>query len=52
MATANKNQTGYPGVITNLPEAQIAFEGARAWIMQGENRQLVFFEFEDGIDLP
>ncbi len=44
--------TAYPNVILSLPEAEIAFKGARAWIMQGENNQIVFFEFEEGVDLP
>jgi quercetin dioxygenase-like cupin family protein len=52
LTSTNNTQTGYPNVITNLPEAQIAFNGARAWIMQGENNQLVFFEFKEGMDLP
>ncbi len=52
MTSLNKTQTGYPDVITNLPAAEIGFEGAQAWIMQGENNQIVFFEFEDGMDLP
>jgi len=46
------SKSGYPELITNLPEAQIAFKGARAWIMQSDMRQLVFFEFDAGIDLP
>lgn len=43
---------GYPEVITRLPEAEITFEGARAWILQAETNQLVFFQFEAGTDLP
>ncbi|NLF88131.1 cupin domain-containing protein [Candidatus Bathyarchaeota archaeon] len=49
----NKQSAGYPDVLLNqLPEAHVAFEGARAWIMQSENTQLVFFTFEQGIELP
>ncbi len=45
--------TGYPEVlIQQLPEAKVPFDGTRAWIMQSENNQLVFFEFEAGMDLP
>lgn len=44
--------SGYPEVITRLPEAEIAFEGAKAWIMQAELSQLVFFEFEPDKQLP
>jgi quercetin dioxygenase-like cupin family protein len=39
-----KHVNGYPEVITCLPEADIPFKGIRAWIMQGEKHQLVFFE--------
>jgi hypothetical protein len=32
-------QSGYPEVlIKQLPEAQVAFKGARVWIMQSEKR--------------
>jgi quercetin dioxygenase-like cupin family protein len=44
--------SGYPDVITGLPQADVPFEGARAWILQAELSQLVFFEFEAGMDLP
>lgn len=33
-------------VITDLPEADIQFEGMKGWILQGERQQLVFFEME------
>jgi len=53
MANGKKaDVSGYPQVITGLPEAEVKFKGAKAWILQGEERQLVFFEFEVGIDLP
>ena len=44
--------TGYPGVITRLPEAQLQVEGAKAWILQAETSQLVFFQFPPGKCLP
>ncbi len=51
--TAKKqDNSSYPEVILHLPEAEVSFKGVKAWIMQGESRQLVFFEFEDGVDLP
>jgi quercetin dioxygenase-like cupin family protein len=52
LTSTNSTKTGYPDVITNLPEAQIAFKGAQAWIMQSINSQIVFFEFEEGMDRP
>jgi quercetin dioxygenase-like cupin family protein len=42
----------YPGVITLLPRAEIRVEGAKAWILQSEGSQLVFFEFEEGAKVP
>lgn len=44
--------SGYPETITCLPEAEIQFKGAKAWILQAESSQLVFFEFEAHMDLP
>jgi quercetin dioxygenase-like cupin family protein len=43
---------GYPKEITNLPEADLPFEGVRAWILQGENHQLVFFQMEKDAKVP
>jgi len=50
----NKNQpnSGYPDVITSLPEAEVSVAGGRAWILQSEMRQQVFFEFAADIELP
>lgn len=35
---------GFPTVITDLPEADMPFQGIKAWILQSENHQLIFFE--------
>jgi len=43
---------GFPNVITNLPEADVPFKGVRAWILQGDRHQLVFFEFESSAQVP
>ena len=43
---------GYPEVITRLPEADIALEGIRAWILQSDTSQMVFFEFEADAKVP
>jgi quercetin dioxygenase-like cupin family protein len=42
----------YPEVITRLPEADIRFEGVRAWLLQSEKHQLVFFEMETTARVP
>ncbi len=36
----------YPNIIKNLPEADIAFDGVRGWLLQGKDQQLVFFDIE------
>lgn len=36
----------FPKIIKDLPEAEIQFEGVRAWILQGKKHQLVFFEMQ------
>lgn len=43
---------GFPNVITDLPKADIQFKGARAWILQSEKHQLVFFEMEPSTQVP
>ena len=47
-----KAQSSFPDVITRLPQAECKFNGAKAWIHQGISSQLVFFQFEAGMDLP
>ena len=42
----NKPLLQYPEIITSLPEADMPFKGVKAWILQGEKHQLVFFEME------
>ena len=48
----NQHISGYPEVITRLPEANIPFEGVKAWILQADMSQLVFFEFEADAKVP
>ncbi|MCW4045472.1 MAG: cupin domain-containing protein [Candidatus Bathyarchaeota archaeon] len=52
MSNNSRKASGYPEVITQLPEADIQFRSARAWILQSAAEQLVFFEFEAGADVP
>ena len=47
-----KHIRGYPEVITFLPEADVQFKGIRAWILQGEKQQLVFFDMEPSTQVP
>jgi len=43
---------GFPEIITLLPEADMQFEGIRAWVLQGEKHQLVFFEMAPSARVP
>ena len=36
----------YPDIIKNLPEADVPLPGVQAWIAQGKDFQIVFFEIE------
>ena len=42
----------FPEFITNLPEADLPVEGARAWLVQGENGQVMFLIAEQQIQIP
>jgi len=53
MADLNRSSfRGYENVITDLPEADVQFEGIKAWILQGETHQLVFFQMEANARVP
>jgi len=52
MANSNSNFRGYAKVITDFPEADVQFEGIKAWILQGEAHQLVFFQMEANAIVP
>jgi quercetin dioxygenase-like cupin family protein len=47
-----KSSQDFPEVITGLPEADISFKGVKAWILQGEKHQLVFFEMDRSAQVP
>jgi quercetin dioxygenase-like cupin family protein len=42
----------FPKTIVDLGEADLPFEGATAYLSQGEDHQILFMEFEKDIDLP
>ncbi len=42
----------YPPIIADLPEADLPMAGARGWLLQGPNRQAVFFRLEPGTTVP
>ena len=47
-----RHTRGFPDVITRLPEADIQLKGVAAWILQGKEQQLVFFEMEPSAQVP
>lgn len=42
----------FPKPIVNLEEVDLPFEGAKAYLSQGENHQILFMEFKEDVDLP
>jgi len=38
--------TPYPEMIRDLPEIDVSLEGVRGWLLQGQNKQVVFFDIE------
>ena len=42
----------FPEIITNLPEADIPFEGLKSYLLQGESQQIVFMSFAEDAEVP
>jgi len=42
----------YPEIIKNLPKIDIPINGVDAYLMQSENNQLVFFNFNEDTEIP
>ncbi len=36
----------YPKMVTDLPEIDISLKGVRGWLLQGTDKQVVFFDIE------
>ena len=45
-------ESGYPEMITRLPEADVPIPGVRAWISQGTEGQIVFFDIDPVDEIP
>ena len=41
-----------PEFLKGLPEVDLPIAGARGWLLQGEQQQVVFVEFEATVDVP
>ena len=42
----------FPVIVTDLPQADVPLQGVRAYLFQGENKQLLFMTFPDDVDVP
>jgi quercetin dioxygenase-like cupin family protein len=42
----------FPNPILELPEADLGFEGVRAYLAQGSGEQILFMQFDKDVDLP
>lgn len=42
----------FPEPIRNLPEADIALDGFKAYISQADNHQILFMEFDKNVEIP
>ncbi|MBP7867447.1 MAG: hypothetical protein KA419_16055 [Acidobacteria bacterium] len=42
----------FPEPVTALPEADIPLPGLKAFLLQGENQQLLFMAFAEEVRLP
>ncbi len=42
----------YPQMITELHEVEIPFKGVKGWLLQGIDKQVVFFDIEPNASIP
>jgi len=42
----------FPPPILSLPKADIPFDGVKAHLSQGDNHQVLFMQFEKGVEVP
>ena len=47
-----REDTPYPEMIRNLPEIDIPLEGIRGWLLQGKDKQVVFFDLKPVGEMP
>lgn len=46
------NESFFADIITSLPRADVPIPGIKAYLFQGEDKQLVFMEFAEEVDVP
>ena len=46
------SQNFFPEIVTTLPQADVHGEGVRAYLLQGEGKQVAFVAFDDHVDAP
>ena len=46
------NGTPWPEMIQGLPEADIPFPGVRGWLEQSASHQTVYFDIQQGMEVP
>jgi quercetin dioxygenase-like cupin family protein len=42
----------FPAFVKSLPEVDLPFPGARGWLLQGAEQQVVFAEFDEDLEVP
>jgi len=42
----------FPNIIQHLPEPDIPFPGLKSWLLQGEDQQVLFMQFEQDVEVP
>ena len=47
-----KDKKFFPGIIEDLPEADIPIKGLYAYLLQGENQQVIFMRFNNDVEVP
>ncbi len=47
-----KDNSQFPNLITDLPQADIPIQGLKAYLLQGINHQAVFMSFENDVAVP
>ena len=46
------NGSAFPEMIRGLPEVDLAVDGIRGWLLQGETSQAAFFDVAGGVEVP